>query len=349
MKSATSYLQVLCQTNRELLLDAGVWWPGTRRNFLAIHDLLGTSKGDQERPGAAAALLGKIDEFDRDVLISNELIMSRDRRRLRMLLDAFKSSEIQIAITARDLGRVVPSQWQTMIRSGGTMAWTEYIDLVCRGPEDKDPVAQGFWRRQYLPAAVSRFAELVPDQNICLVTVPPAGSAKQLIGERFFGALGIELRDVQVPDFRNVSLGVHSSELLRRLNGDVKDWSWSRYRRSFKGALSSRVLVKRTDEPRLVLSAEQLERVGKIAQQMVSELEGMNVRTVGSLTDLVPAAASKGAAPVDPGDSTAADLLAAATDGLVGMAELYANAASKKDAASDPEEDASPGRSREQS
>ncbi len=332
MKSATSYLQHLCQLNEKRLLDAGVWWPGNMRNKYATEDIVDAAHSEIRNEGAGRALVEEIRQFEGDVLVSNELIFSRSTTKLNRLLDAIEANEIHVIITARDVARVVPSQWQSHMRNRSTITWADYVTCVSRGPDDESAEAQMFWQRQDLVAGITRWATLVPLDRITVVTVPPAGSDPSLTGDRFLSVLGREFGPLKQPSYRNQSLGAHSAELLRRVNHDTMDWSWLSHRRAFKSTLSNKVLEARGGhEPKLGLTADELQRMRRHAELMISELGSMDVRVIGDLADLLPQSVPSTAA-VDPGASTADELLAAAQDGLIGLAREYADLKLKDEA-----------------
>lgn len=325
MKSATTYLQDLCQLNKSQLGAAGIWWPGKARNFIATEGVLAGSGSERGQIGAWRKLAAEARAFDGDVLISNELICGRPRRRLRRLVNELGPADVQVIVTARDLGRVIPSQWQTMSRNRSTVAWTEYVEAATAGPNAAGEVGQRFWRRHDLPEIVTTWSGLVPPGHITVVTVPPVGSDPALIGERFTGVVSDGLSGLKQPPYRNVSLGAHSAELMRRLNLQTTDWELPRYRRAFKNAVGSWALEERaTLEPRLGLSTRQLERAHELAEAMVGELDVLDVRVVGDLNDLLPAASQR-PSQVDPGETSDAELLAAASHALLNVAGQYAD------------------------
>jgi hypothetical protein len=327
MKSGTSYLQHLCQTNRQRLKDAGLLWPGMAPSFAATHELLGIAKPGAERQGAWRRLVRRVEEFDGDVLISNELLLAHRPALFQKLVDALDPAEVHAVITARDLARVIPSQWQTLVRSGSTVAWSDYVESVLRGPDDVDELSRRFWRQQDLRRAVRVWGGVLEPGRVTLVTVPGAGADPAAFSGRFLSALGVDVGDLEQPSYRNVSLGVHSAELVRRLNADLADWDWNSRRMSVMVALNSRVLEARAgDEPRLSLNASQRAAATDLAASMVQSLRRSNVRVVGELNDLLPGSSPLEAAP-DPAESSADELLAAANAGLIGLAKEYADLA----------------------
>src|SRR3954465_2103752 len=113
MKSATSYLQDLCDVNRERLLAQGLLWAKSGDNFLATDDLLGTRRARPGLEGAWQRLAGEVEAHGGDALISNELLAPINAQRRRRLVGALAPAEASVVVTARDLARVIPSQWQT--------------------------------------------------------------------------------------------------------------------------------------------------------------------------------------------------------------------------------------------
>ena len=325
MKSATTYLQALCNTNAERLRKQGVWWPGTAANFLATQDILGAGGTRAEHKDAWAALAAAADQHPDTVLISNEMLLNHPDNELKSLVDALDPAEVSIIITARDLARVLPSHWQTFIRSGRTTPWAKYVRSVLRGPGTTDAAGSLFWRQHNLPEAIARCAGLVGAQRVTLVTVPASGADPALTGERFLSAVGVPYEGFEQPAYRNVSLGVHSAELARRLNKQVQDWDRADRREALRKSLYSKVLETRYgQEPRLALTPEQWEAASEHARHLVEALRGMEARLVGDLDDLIPRNKPSSEA-VDPAASSPADLLAAAEFGLIGLGARYAD------------------------
>lgn len=182
MKSATTYLQGTCDANVDALSNAGILWPGSRLCFDAVRDLLGpgppTEKWRELRQGMA--------RHPGTVLLSNELLSMRAPWAARKLVRRL-GTPVEIIITARDLARVVPSQWQTGQEYWGTPPWPEFIQALVTDDYEHRAV-RWFWRRQDIARIVDRWAPRA--ESITLVTVPPHGSALTMISDRFAAALG---------------------------------------------------------------------------------------------------------------------------------------------------------------
>ncbi len=325
MKSATTYVQGLCDANVEQLSAAGLLWTGGSDNFLATEDLLGTRRPRPGLEGAWRAMSGRLRDHEGDALISNELLGVVGASKIGVLVDATAPAEVHVIITARDLGRVIPSQWQTTTRNRHTGTWPDFITGLCGGESAGSQVSMAFWRKHDIARMVRRWSKRVPLDRISIVTVPPAGSPAALFGERFCAAISVDPSALEQPPNSNTSLGGHSAELLRRLNQRTTDLDWLHYMWGFRYAMARLVLTElATNEPRITLNRDQLTWATGRAREMVRAIADIGVRVVGDLDDLVPAADAPARA-VDPTRASDAELLDAAVDALVGMGRLYAD------------------------
>jgi hypothetical protein len=329
MKSATTYIQELCDRNRNRLAEAGILWASADENFAATDDLLGTERLRPGLAGAWQAMDQRIGAHAGDVLISNERLARIDAAKMGRLLDALGTVEVQLIITARDLGRGIPSQWQTGVRSRLTATWTDFVAAVRTDGATEDPAARMFWRKHDVAALVSRWSRRVPVDRITIVTVPPPGSPAGLVGERFASVLGIDVSEFEQPPHINTSLGAHSAELLRRLNARTQDLSWLEYKWAFKNGLAQSVLTSRKGrEPAIALTPGELTWVRDRAATMTEAITSQRVSVVGDLSDLVPVADGAVGTP----EPTEGELLDAALDGLVGLGQMLADVRVEYDA-----------------
>lgn len=340
MKSATTYLQHWGDLNREALAEAGVLWPELGLPFAAVNDLLGKTGARRPSEGAWAELDAQLREHAGDAVVSNELLAALGPRRIMRLVSPFAPAQVHVVVTARDLARVIPSQWQTRLKNGSTLTWAEFATTVCAGPVEppdrveptaSEPVevsgaddsAEWFWRRQDLPAIVRKWQHPVGGDRLTVVTVPPAGSAADVVGARFAAAIGVDDHAFAQPAYANSSVGAHSAELIRRVNSQTAGLNGEYQRMGVRNALARLVLAERASaEPRCGLNSEQLAWVSDRALAMVGELEQLGVGVVGDLDDLVPSAHGTDGA-IDPAEASDTDLLEAAVFGLAGMARVH--------------------------
>jgi hypothetical protein len=324
MKSATTHIQALCTRNADQLAEQGVWVPPPGLNFAAVNVLLGSSYIRPWNADAWEQLSEAIRSHDGDVFLSNEILSLRSRRKVRQLVAALAPAEVRVVLTARDLARVIPSQWQEGAVNQQTATWAAFAAAVCSdGPADSD-LADRFWRRHDLPAIIERWTDSVPPSRLALISVPPGGAPGELAA-RLGAALDVDVSGLDEPAATHTSLGAHSAELMRRLNALVEDLDTLRYRTGFHKALARSVLAHRSGaEPRIGLSAEHHAWVVGRAREMVTDIAALDIQVIGDLDELVPGpyAAASG---VDPQSATDADLLAAAMDGLAGVTRRLAD------------------------
>ncbi len=324
MKSATSYIQDLCNANVEKLAAQGIHWGWSQDNFLAADDLLGTTR---ERPGLEGAwerLARQIRDHPADALVSNELLATIGSSKVRRLVEAFGPAEVHVVLTARDLARTIPSQWQTGVRNRHLDSWDDYVAALV-SDSDAGGTAASFWRRHDLARIITRWQRHVPEDRISLVTVPRAGADPAIMGERFAAVIGADAAGLQQPAQVNASLGTHSAELLRRINERTEDLDWLHYMWAFKNALSRLVLARRaSQEPPIRLDGATLAWCVQRAHSLVESVEATGVRVVGDLSELIPSGEPTQHR-VDPAHSTDAELLDAALAGLVGVGQVLAD------------------------
>lgn len=212
-KSGTTYLQrVLARLSGELKRD-GVLYPtrlqGRREIYnheAAAYGLLGTASFPwvpasraEGQTSAWQRLCRKVQDWDGTAIVSGEALSVIDSRAARRLVEALGVANTHVIITARDLGRVLPSSWQQHIRNGRSTSFTSYLqqqadrrgegparDLLLRWDDDPD---QTFWRAYAIGGLVERWAPLA--RTVSVVTVPRRGAAPDELWHRFRRALDL--------------------------------------------------------------------------------------------------------------------------------------------------------------
>lgn len=339
MKSATTYLQDLCEQHLDHLARSGIYWPEGVLKYAAIRAFFGRAEPQTDPPEAWSTLSSRMQEHGDDVVLSNELLAALDSSKVERLLGALAPTEAHVVITARDPARVIPSAWQTAIRNGvKTFSWTEFSSAVCadlattastsdsgapagQNPSDADEVHEWFWRQHDLVRLVHRWQEFVPRERITIVTVPPPGSDRQVVSRRFGSAIGVNLAGLTEPSRTNSTLGAYSSELVRRVNLAMQGAEKVERTYGIKVALAASTLGSLADsEPGFGLSEKQHSWVRRRATQTVEALRLSGVRIEGDLDDLIPDVMPLSAG-VDPTNASDAQLLQTAVRGLIGMAK----------------------------
>jgi hypothetical protein len=318
-KTGTSLLQDVLFRNRELLARHGVHYPIERfdGHFLAALDLMQHPWAglEKEAVGVWDALVAAVRRIpDGTVIISHEILARASREDIaRVHAQLGADAELHVVLSARDLARQIPAEWQENVKHRRSFAYRRFLAII-RDPARSHPVGEWFWAVQDVPDILERWGAGLPPERVHLVTVPPRGAERGLLWQRFVTAFGLEgiPLDLDTGARDNPSLGVPETAFLRRLNlrlnGTV---AGADYRPLVRELLAHQTLARRGGTPRLSLSPDVLPWVEEFSRAWVASLAGRGYDVVGSLDDLLP-----GDLPpfVDPDHARGAGVVTAALD-----------------------------------
>ena len=328
MKTGTTYVQRMLGSNRQLLADRGVLYPTPWSDQVeGIRDVLALKGGSHlgSLDGSWQRLLDQLKDWDgHAAVLSVEFISFADATQIQQMVGDLKDFDLSVILGARDLGRVLPAQWQTTIRNGQSTTYREYLSGVTGRRPSR--AKRHFWKRQDLGDIAARWAKELGPHAIHVVTVPPSGSDPNELWRRMAVALDLVDIPLESHDSNNESLGATGTELLRRVNQQATDMElaqWN-YQHGVNRALSHRVLPNLADErSSMSLPAEQQAWASKEAQRLIREITDSGVTVVGDLDDLLPKFQA-GKQVEWPEDIPDADLLALSTAALAGLADQFA-------------------------
>ena len=204
-------------------------------------------------------------------MISHEILGGAEPDEIAAALAPLAGIDVDVVVTARDLGRQATAHWQEEVKLGDTRSFAEleHDQLRADVPEGERP---HFWHAQDYAAALRRWATAVPAERVHLVVGPPPGAAPDVLWRRFAEACGISQEAEAVVDAdavapANRSLTTEAIALLREVN------------RELDGRLTPR------EHARLVKR--------ELAEGRLADRPGTPPRTPASLADvLTPAAAA---------------------------------------------------------
>jgi hypothetical protein len=330
-KTGTSATQHLLFTHREALRDKGVLYPADRfdEHFLAALDLMDLPWGGLERQavGAWDRLAARVRAWPGTVIVSHEILAVASRQQVRRALDSFGDREVHVVLSARDLARQIPAEWQENVKHRRTLGYRRFLDTIT-DPARTGELASWFWGVQEVPDILQRWGEGLPPERVHLVTVPKPGAPRDLLWERFASVFGLDARALAPEtDRANPSLGVPETALVRRLNERVNHGVLvgDDYRRFVRELLAHRTLSRRTASPRLEVPPDVRQWAVELSEAWIDTLAERGYDVVGTLDDLRPdpAGDADGAAGhyTDPDRPDEAAVAAAATDALVALLE----------------------------
>lgn len=324
-KTGTSYLQAVLHRNRDTLAEHGVLYPGERfdAHFLAALDLMRLPWGglETEAIGAWAALAEQVRQHRGTVIISHEILARASRAQVaRALVDLGVGSgtELHLVVSARDLVRQIPAEWQENVKHRATLTYGQFLTQL-RDPTRRGRIASWFWAVQDLPSILERWGSDLPPDQVHLITVPPSGADSGLLWERFsdvfrLGGLPLDLE----AGAANSSMGVPETTLVRRLNGAINAHvTPSDYRPLVRELIVHQTLSHRLGSPRLAVPPDLHPWVAGISADWIEVLGRRGYSVAGDLEEL------RGAPPVahyaDPDRPREKQVSAAALDAVRAM------------------------------
>jgi glycosyltransferase involved in cell wall biosynthesis len=292
-KTGTTFIHAVVWRSRGKLEDSGVRLPGPNlhAHFQAALDVRGTpgrARFPEQIDGAWGRLVDASRHWPGDLLISHELLASAPEERacpaVQELADL--GYEPHIVLTARDLARQLPAEWQERIKHRSGIDFDRFI-AGARDPETR--VFQTLWHAQDYADIVRRWAGDLPAEQVHVVTVPPAGAPKSLLWERFAGVLGLDPAEFSIDVPRdNTSLRLEQALLLQQVNRRLGDRvpMPGAYTDVGKLLLAHQVLSGRSGTP-LVLGGDDLDLARERSTEIVAALEARGVTVHGDLADLL--------------------------------------------------------------
>jgi hypothetical protein len=311
-KTGTTFLQQVMWSNRAELAAQGVVLPGHhgQDHFRASQDLRGIQKlpsdpagswtGEWEilaRQAAQSAQAGKT------AVISHELFSAADAAQAGRAVASLRPAEVHVVITVRDMGSLLPAEWQETVKHRNARAWEDWLgDVIDTESVAEDRRQWWFWRVHDTLAIGRLWSEFVPRERIHVITMAPRGAGTSLLWQRFASLLGIDPGSVDISRARpNASLGLAEIEFLRRLNqalpAEVPDWF---YMWNVKEAVAHKALADRPAGDRLVLPTDREAWAKDQAEVLIAGLQDSGYDLIGDLSELRPRQhATPGTTPAD--------------------------------------------------
>lgn len=309
-KSGTTFLQRMLEERTEALEALGVVYPvpegggpvRVNAHEAATYGLLGTEYPWVGTRRAAAEeawwqrLRDQVRSCPGTAVVSAEALAVVRSDAAQRVIDELGADEVRVVVTARSLGRLLPSSWQQHVRNGRTASFPRFIDGLAaqraRGWEsiEKEPDAH-MWRAFGLGRLAERWASLVGPERVAVVGNPGSGSGR--LWHRFMEAAGLSEEADRVPapsEGTTVHGGVMAAEaeVLRALNGNLSAQGWS-YE---EGALLRDRIVDafraREDRgPRLAVPSRFRDQVAAWSAEDIDDLRASGALVVGSPEELV--------------------------------------------------------------
>jgi hypothetical protein len=321
-KSGTSYLQDKLARNRALLEQQGVDYLSTRsgNHFEAALDLIGERWAGEEKVarGQWDALVLESRKARRHVLVSHEILAGAKPASIARALASFPDRETHVVLTARDLGRQVPAEWQERVKHRGRRDYAQFLKALEKNYARPDRPT-GFWQVQHLPRILAAWGADLPPERVHLVTVPPSGAPRDLLWKRFASVVGLSPKAAYAEsETVNASLGGAEVTLLRRLNSALAERKVSRatYVDWVRESIVKDVLARRAGMEPATLPPGRRAAVEEITASWLEQIRASGIDVVGDLEDLVPVWPATDEGWSDPDDADPAVVAEAAIEAL---------------------------------
>ncbi|MDN5852488.1 MAG: hypothetical protein L0K86_06500, partial [Actinomycetia bacterium] len=215
------------------------------------------------------------------------------------------------------------ADWQESVKNGSASTWSEFCKSVIADD------AKLLRTRTRALRSLRAWGKVLPPEQIHVVTVPPSGSPRELLWERFCSALDVDAEGTSTEQPRgNQSMGQVEVELIRRVNElPESDLSVHDRRPELKHFLAEEVLNRRDGKTRVSIDHETFKAARRESRTISREIEKLGFDVVGDLGDLT-AAKYKDA---DDGANDVADaqLVDAAVDAIAALSQRSAARARK--------------------
>lgn len=294
-KTGTSYLQDVLFKNQGVLAEAGINYHADRfdAHFLAALDLLRMPWGglESEAVGAWDRLAERAGSWPGTSIISHEILATASRTQIARALRSLgheDGTEIHLVLSARDLTRQIPAEWQENVKHRSVISYDRFLETI-RDPAREGRIATWFWGVQEIPDILDRWGHDLPPERIHVVTVPAPGSPPDLLWERFSVAFGLDEVELDLHAERaNPSLGAPETALIRRINRAANRFvEPADYRPIVRELLAHQTLSRRTGSPRLALPPSAHPWAVGLSRAWVDEIEHRGYDVVGDVEDLV--------------------------------------------------------------
>lgn len=288
-KTGTTFLQQVLWRQRDLAAEQGLLLPMDSFNdhFLASVDVRGLAESPNQ-PARAAGMWDRLVEqvlaWEGDSLISHELFAGATAEQAARAVASFPDDvEVHVVLTARDMVRQVPAEWQEHVKHRSAESFPAFVEVLRR-----EQPGTWFWRVQDYPDLCRRWGGSLPSSQVHVVTVPPSGTDSSVLWGRFAGLVGLAPETFDLEGLRaNVSLGYEQAELLRRVNAELGDRLPipGPYPVDVKDFFAQRVLAGRPGT-RFGLHGEDVTWAKERSARMAHELAELGVDVVGDLAEL---------------------------------------------------------------
>jgi len=230
------------------------------------------------------------------VSISAEAFAVSESLVIKQIVKDLGLDRLQVVITLRPLGKILPSQWQQDLH--GAWLSLEFEEWLKKTLKDVEPVKQigplqvphQFWFRHRHDALLQRWIDAVGRDSITLVVADDQRKSSLL--EHFEKLLSLSAGTLTSTGItRNQSMTLPEmqimqryGELLESIELGKKIVAQSRYHKALR--ILRKMRPENENDARLAVPAWSYERVSEIQHEMVERMQASGVAVIGTLNQL---------------------------------------------------------------
>jgi len=230
------------------------------------------------------------------VSISAEAFAVSESLVIKQIVKDLGLDRLQVVITLRPLGKILPSQWQQDLH--GAWLSLEFEEWLKKTLKDVEPVKQigplqvphQFWFRNRHDALLQRWIDAVGRDSITLVVADDQRKSSLL--EHFEKLLSLSAGTLTSTGItRNQSMTLPEMQIMQRY-GELLESSelgkkivaQSRYHKALR--ILRKMRPENENDARLAVPAWSYERVSEIQHEMVERMQASGVAVIGTLNQL---------------------------------------------------------------
>ena len=230
------------------------------------------------------------------VSISAEAFAVSESLVIKQIVNDLGLDRLQVVITLRPLGKILPSQWQQDLH--GAWLSVEFEEWLRQTLKEARPIKKigplqvphQFWFRHRHDALLQRWIDAVGRDRITLVVADDQRKSSLL--EHFEKLLSLSAGTLTSTGItRNQSMTLPEMQIMQRYGEQLesselgkKIVAQSRYHKALR--ILRKMRPENENDARLIVPAWSYERVGEIQHEMVERMQASGVAVIGTLNQL---------------------------------------------------------------
>ncbi len=295
-KTGTTALQAALADARDDLAAVGILYPGKRSaQHQAALAILGRTWGWKDNGGWATPmsryekLVEHVGAHRGRVVISSEFFCETDAETAMRVAEDLGRDRLQVVVTLRNLGNLLPSSWQQYLKYGVRAPYETWLHDVFDNPQGSS-ITPTFWRRHDHGAVVQRWVDAVGAENVTVMVLEGVDRRSNFVG--FAQMLGVEaeMLTTRMNLTSNRSMTAAEAEFLRQLNVVAKkEMTWAEYVKYIRNGVALGLVEGRepdADEPRVHTPDWALDAAVEHGNEDAETIAALGVNVLGSLDAL---------------------------------------------------------------